>query len=257
MVSTQSFLFMAIAGAMSVIFPILILIWASKRGILSWKSVGIGALIFLVFSQILEKILHLYVFQWSDLSSNLENPWLFALYGGFAAAIFEEGGRVIAFKYFLRKQQKWGDAVSYGVGHGGMEALLIGGLGAINLMIYSSLINNGSFDALVGSQLPKEQALMLKETLLSNDTWTYLLGGMERFIAIILQIALSVLVFYGLRSGKYKFVLYAVLLHVAFDFAPAMYQKGYINIWAAEGILLLLTIPSVFVIIQAKEWIEG
>ena len=49
------------------------------------------------------------------------------LYGGLMAGVFEETGRYVSFKWFLKKETRIQDGLSYGIGHGGIEAMLIVG----------------------------------------------------------------------------------------------------------------------------------
>ncbi|PKG23375.1 hypothetical protein CWS01_12215 [Niallia nealsonii] len=117
-----------------------------------------GVLIFFVSSQVLEKILHIAVLaptgtqlKWSA------NPYLFALYGGLAAGIFEEIGRFFAFKLLLKKNHQYRDGLSYGLGHDGIEAILIRGVSALSSIILYSMVQSGALSNVGGSQIPKEQ----------------------------------------------------------------------------------------------------
>lgn len=118
---------------------------------MSWRSLLVGIVIFIVFSQILEKIVHFIVLsptgtelKWSS------NPYLFALYGGLAAGIFEEIGRYFAFKVWLKNNHQFNDGLSYGLGHGGIEAIFIGGMSALNSLLISSMIKTGNLETILG-----------------------------------------------------------------------------------------------------------
>ena len=58
----------------------------------------------------------------------LENPYVFAIYGGLTAGIFEELGRFVAFFFLLKKYLDYKDGFAYGIGHGGIESILVGGI---------------------------------------------------------------------------------------------------------------------------------
>ncbi|TMC55228.1 MAG: YhfC family intramembrane metalloprotease, partial [Chloroflexi bacterium] len=45
---------------------------------------------------------------------------------GLAAGIFEEVARWVAYRYFLKTTRTWREALMFGTGHGGMEAILLG-----------------------------------------------------------------------------------------------------------------------------------
>ena len=53
---------------------------------------------------------------------------LYALYGGLAAGLFEETGRLLAFRFILKPHTARITALSYGIGHGGIEAFWVMGL---------------------------------------------------------------------------------------------------------------------------------
>ena len=64
--------------------------------------VGVGVLIFIGFTQILETPFHLFMRGNPAIAPILENPFVFALYGGLTAGIFEELGRFVAFFFLLK-----------------------------------------------------------------------------------------------------------------------------------------------------------
>ncbi len=69
---------------------------------------------------------------------------LLMTYGIFAAGIFEETGRLLAFLITKRHYKDIDSAVSYGVGHGGIEAAAVVGLGMLNGVILAVMINSGT-----------------------------------------------------------------------------------------------------------------
>ena len=78
----------------------------------------------------------------------LENPFVFALYGGLTAGIFEELGRLLPSSSY-KKYQEYKDGFAYGIGHGGIESILVGGFSAFQALIFANSINNGSFAQMV------------------------------------------------------------------------------------------------------------
>jgi uncharacterized membrane protein YhfC len=183
----------------------------------------------------------------------MENPWIYAIYGGLAAGIFEETGRLAAFKFFIKKHRQWKDGLAYGIGHGGIEAIILAGVGAINNLIYSLSINKGNFDALIGSKLPSETAMQLKNSLI-NTHWTlFFISGIERCFAIAIQIGLSILVIYAVRNRKYVYYLLAILIHALIDFPAALVQKGVLTIWTVEGVAFAACIIGIYWIIKSKK----
>ncbi|WP_102347865.1 YhfC family intramembrane metalloprotease [Bacillus sp. Marseille-P3661] len=237
-------------------FPTALIIYLKRKHTFSWKSFFIGIVIFIVFSQILEKLLHLLVI---DLSSPVpalkmtDSKIAFVLYGALAAGVFEELGRYFGFKVLLRKNRNYYDGLSFGIGHGGIEAILIGALTAINSLVIANLINNGMFDATIGASAPPEQVEQIKNQIMNSNFAMSIVAGLERVFAILLHIAFSLIVLLGVREHKFIYVVYAIGLHALLDIAPALYQVGILtNIWVIELIIAFFGISALYFIIKVK-----
>ena len=90
----------------------------------------------LLFAFILESGAHRIVLSLPAGSVIKGSIWLYALYGGFMAGLFEETGRYLAFSFALKKYRaKNVNALMYGAGHGGFEAVVVVGLTMINKKI--------------------------------------------------------------------------------------------------------------------------
>ena len=103
------------------------MLWFRRRGG-KWIAFLTGAVTFILFALILESILHNLLFLtplWAVFQGNI---WLYGLYGSLATGVFEETGRLLAFKLFLKSEREPITALSYGIGHGGAEAILLVGL---------------------------------------------------------------------------------------------------------------------------------
>ena len=75
------------------------------------------------------------------------------------AALFEETGRYIAFRIFLKNHTERETAVSYGLGHGGIECIIVLGLGHLQNYTYCQLINNGQMDKLIDKMAGNDTAI--------------------------------------------------------------------------------------------------
>lgn len=254
MVSNLSLAGMVFSLLVSFLLPIGLIIFARKRYGAYFSTIAVGALVFFIFALILESLLHLYVLKVNPATKALmDNHWIYAIYGGLAAGIFEETGRFIAFKYFLKKRREWKDGLAYGIGHGGIEAMLLAGFGAINNLIYSLAINKGNFNSLIGSKLPVETGEQLKNSLIDSHWTLFFLSGIERCFAIAIQIGLSILVIYAVKNRKYIYFLLAILIHALIDFPAVLAQRGVLNIWVVEGVAFVACIIGVYWIIKSKK----
>lgn len=253
MVGTMTMVFIGLMIVLSVGVPVAALIYFKRKLHISWKPILIGALIFVVFSQILEKALHVYVLQINPQAAEwLSHPLIYAIYGGLAAGIFEEVGRFIGFRYLLKFYREWKDGIANGIGHGGIEAIFIGGLGALNFVTFTVLINSGSFEQLLQIQGDTSSLLAIKDQLVNNP-WTVFLAGWERVFAFVFHLGMSIFVLYAVRSKKTIFLLYAIFIHAAYDFiAVLLTNVWHANLFAVEGYVFIIAVLSVIFIIKSK-----
>lgn len=245
MVKNLSIIFMGISLILSLGLPIGGIIYLKVKHKVSLKVFFIGMLAFFITVQVLEAPIHNYFLNINENTSAflLNNPVAYMLYGGLMAGIFEETARLISFKYLIKDRNDI-TAVTYGVGHGGIEAILIGGVSSLNAIAYSLLINNGGF------QSTMEKALVSKEVIsttynhfVNSSSILWLMPGLERVIAMIIQISLSIIVFYAVKERKYIFFLVAILIHAVIDFPAALYQVGVItNVYIVEVITFIIAI---------------
>lgn len=147
------------------------------------------------------------------------------------AGLFEETGRFAAFQ-LLRRSGKGGtpqDALIYGAGHGGMEAVLLVGLTNVSNLLLSFWLNTGTLEQHMG-QLDDAAAQALAAAV-AAPPHTYLWGGLERIVAVAIHISLSVLVWRAVerRASLWLFPA-AIALHAGVDacaiLAAAPYAPG-------------------------------
>ena len=230
-----------------VVFLIAAIWYAKKKYKINFAVLGLGAVAFFVSSQVLEKIVHLIVLhpqKDGTVPLMTENPLLYVIYGICMAALFEETARLIFFKWLEKKRKlEDRDALAYGLGHGGLEMLYLGMGSLISLLILFSLIQSSNTD--VANLLPKSTL----ETVQSLSVWQVYLLGVERVLALVLQIGLSIWVYQSVRQKKWIYLLAAYGLHALFDLAPALSQVGWIaNPLLVEFILLVELLVFIWLI---------
>ena len=241
-VSTASIVGILFTLAVSVGVPIILMILVRIKTRARISTFFIGCGFFIGFALILEPILHVIVLAAAGdiLQSNI---FLYGLYGGLAAALFEETGRFIAMKFCMKKCLDKGNALMYGVGHGGVEAIIIVGLTSINNLIYSIMINNGGIQQTMSLLEPSMQETLYSQiqALWQLPAYQFYLGGVERILAIVLQICLSVFVYKAVKTGQKKFLAGAFLLHFTVDFLTVVTTGLGFPAWAVELEVLVMT----------------
>ena len=238
---------------MLALFAILIAaVWyARKKYKINFAVLGLGAVAFFASSQVLEKIVHLLVLHpQKDGTVPLmsENPLLYVIYGISMAALFEETARLIFFKWLEKKRTlEDSDALAYGLGHGGLELLYLGMGSLISLLILFSLLESSNPD--LANLLPKNTL----ETVQSLSGWQVYLLGVERVLALVMQIGLSFWVYQAVRQKKWIYLVAAYGLHALFDLAPSLSQVGWLSnpllvegLLAAEVIIFIYFTKTIF-----------
>ncbi len=225
-VPAQSMNFMCISIAIAILLPLVLLVYYRFRKHASILSFFVGCLVMLIFAFVLEQIVHSAVFASPAGAKIQANIWMYALYGGLMAGLFEETGRFLAFKTVLKsKRDNNANALMYGAGHGGFEAIVLLGITMINNLTWSILINSGRTD-LITDKLSGDalsQAQQAIQALITTPSYQFILGSVERVFAIVLQISFSVLVWFAAKKLS-SLILYpaAILLHFIVDAVTAV-----------------------------------
>ncbi|WP_294476635.1 YhfC family intramembrane metalloprotease [uncultured Ruminococcus sp.] len=239
-----------VSGALMILAALTYFFIVCKKIKLNVKALIVGAVVFPVFALGLKNILQypLLIADTPVARAAADNVWLLCFIGAVCAGLFEETGRFIAFKTVLKNCKSREDSVSYGLGHGGFEAVYLG-LYNISLIAMGLIVNNSGVDAVLkGAEGAARDSAVeqlrgyAEQTLLSG-----LLGGFERIPAIALQIGLSMLVFAAARQkGKGWLYPLAIFLHALVDFTIAFYKAGYFGLAVFEMIFVAVTAVIVF-----------
>ena len=249
-VPTLSIVFMVISCLIAFLVPVGLLLYFRIKKKADILPFFVGCAVMLIFAFVLEQLAHSLILGSAAGIIIQKNTLLYALYGGLMAGLFEETGRFVAFKTVLkRKQEKDQNALMYGAGHGGFEAIVILGLAMINNIIYSVFLNTGHTEVITntlsGDALTKVE--MTFTELATIQSYQFLLGGVERLLVITLQISFSVLVWFAAKK-KDKLYLYpvAVLMHLVVDSVAVLMSQNGVSVLLIEGVLCLLTLVCVW-----------
>ena len=271
-VGTTSFIWLIIGAVIWIAVPVVIAIVWKIRKKEAFTTILIGAAAFLLFAMILEKLIqNVLVFPTAmglpdqAISRFLNaNPVLLALVAGLFPGIFEETGRLVAFKTVLRKRKNRETSISYGIGHGCFEVIMILGITYIEYIVFAVMINAGIFGTVIDqvvSQAP-EQLRSVEAIVSMLTTFSFAdlgIAFVERIFAVLFHIGASIFVFYACKN-KNHFWLYplAIILHTAMDFVAALSLFGVIELtaWALEGIVAvfgLLTFFCAYLLLYKKD----
>ena len=155
---------------------------------------------------------------------------LMALLGGLLPGLFEETGRLVAYRTVLKnKLDNDANALMYGAGHGGVEALAILVVSMLSNLAFAITINRGGIDTLTAGLGDAEQAQLEVQlsALATTPAWHFLLGIVERIFAVAAHLGFSVMVWFAVKQRKTSLYLLAVALHAVMDAVTVvMTQEG-------------------------------
>ncbi|OAJ55570.1 hypothetical protein A6V36_30015 [Paraburkholderia ginsengiterrae] len=211
-----------------------------------------GIAVFALFAMVIERALNDYVFHRNEATSAfLSNPLVFVVYGALIAGICEEVGRFIAMRLMLRRAAAKsgaapqaagkgavatdGAGLTYGLGHGGAEAWLVGVLVQIQWILFAVFENRGQLDGYLGN-LPPESIMRIHLILASLSPQTAGIFALERVAALVFQIGLSVLMWRGVRAGWRGILPLAIVLHALVDVPAAMFQAQLVPLAAVDAV---------------------
>ena len=253
MVAIGSIIMMGVNALIGIAVPILLAWWITRKRRASWRSVLTGAGVFILFALILESLVHQVVLKGPHGPAILGNTLYYAIYGGLMAGLFEETGRFVCMKLVLRRDPSAPrTAVAYGIGHGGVEMLVIFGVTMVSNLTISVLMNAGMIDTILAT-VPEANRAQVAGQFAQLETLgiSILLTGLwERFSAIVLQIGLSVIVWTAVRRGGRWLWLFpaAILLHALVDAVAVLLMKS------ASMLVTEIVVCAVAVAVAAIGW---
>ncbi|EDZ98735.1 putative transmembrane lipoprotein [Burkholderia sp. H160] len=136
-----------------------------------------------------------------------------------------------------------GAALSYGLGHGGAEAWMVGVLVQLQWLVFAVLENRGRLGDYLGN-LPPEAVMRVHLILASLTPQLAGIFALERIAALVFQIGLSVLMWRGVRAGSRSILPVAIVAHALIDVPAAMTQARLLPLAAVDTIY---AVAAVFV----------
>lgn len=244
-VPTSNILAMVFTLLVAVGLPVLLLIVWKVKAKSKLYPFFLGCITFVVFALVLEQICHVVV---QLLTGTLltDNILFYALYGGLAAGLFEETGRLLAMKFCMKKDLEKKNAIMYGIGHGGIEAILLIGMTYVSNLSLAITINRGALGEVMTtleSTQPGSSAAFLAQIapLWEYPASQFMMAGVERIGAIGLHIVMSYLVYLAVKKGKLGWYGLSILVH-------AMANAGTVLL---AQVLPLAVVELVFIVFVA------
>lgn len=236
-------------GLLMIAMPIVLGIYLTRLFKLGWRLWWIGAAVF-----ILSQVGHI-PFNWMMsilLNKTLLVNWpqtaqtvLNAVFLGLSAGLWEEGARYSMYRWWAKDARSWRKGLLAGAGHGGAEAIILGGL-VLYAFIQMTAIRSTDLSTLV----PANQLDLARQQVAAywSATWhDSLLGALERLFTIPTHIALAVLVLQAFTRKQSWWLWLAVGYHALIN-AIAVLLVGKVGVYWTEAIIGGFAILSLFII---------
>lgn len=231
-----------LAGQVTLVTVGVVVAWvvAGRRLPAPWSAIGWGALTF-PLSQVARFALVMPVTflltQVMGPNLGVVNTILLVVTSG----LFEETARWIVLRHWAKRVRSWEGGVAFGLGHGGIEAILLFGIAALNgiVLLLTADTVRASVRGAAPDQLPAVDAQI--SALQALTVGSAAAGVYERILAIVVHIGLTLIVLRGVRTGAWQWWLTAVILHCAINgIVVAAAQLG--GALAAESLLTVLAL---------------
>jgi len=243
-------------GFLMIAMPIVLGIYLTRRFKLSWRLWWIGAAIFVLsqvghipFNWVVSVLLNkTALVNWPHTAQTIFN----VVFLGLSAGLWEEGARYAMYRWWAKDARSWRKGFLAGAGHGGAEAILLGGL-VLYAFIQMAAIRSTDLSTLI----PANQLDLARQQVAAywSATWyDSLLGALERLFTLPTQIALSVLILQAFTRKQGWWVWLAVGYHALVD-ATAILLVGNVGPYWTEAIIggfAILSLVIIFVLCQPE-----
>ena len=224
-VSNSSIAAMCVTLFISMVLPVIVLIvYALKNKRQGVSSAWfIGAAGFFVTQMVIRVPILSALSSMPGFVAFAENQYvLYALMLGLTAALFEVAGRYASAK-IMSKNLTFTKGFAAGLGHGGIEAIVLIGMTYVSNLLYVAMINTGAIEGVIAQTEAmgvdvSAEVYALVDTLVNGPAYLYLLAGYERILAMIGHVAMTLVVFYFMsKEETLKGIGICVLYHFVMD----------------------------------------
>lgn len=243
--------FFTLGVLMMFLLPFLLAYFLFRRRRMDWGLFAIGAVTF-VLSQVGHIPFNAAILPKLPALQQPENLIWLGLFLGLSAGLFEETARWLTFRFWAKNARHWQEGMMVGLGHGGIESILVGLIAAIN----GGLIFAANIDPILLQTFPADvqNALNVQATLLfSRPPYELLAGGLERLFAITFHLSASLLVMQCFIRRQWFWLPLAIGLHTLFNFVAVMAAGNIENPMLVEGLIGLLALFSLVIILWLRQ----
>ncbi|ALX14837.1 hypothetical protein P350_25290 [Burkholderia cepacia JBK9] len=231
------------AGVVALIAPAMLAVAWRCRTQVPLRVFFYGMLTFFVFQPVLRLSWQMPLFYWLGTGPRWRVPIL--VFAALTAGLFEECGRWVAFRYLLPKRHDMQTAVMLGFGHGGLEAMLLVGVGFV-------VLGTGYLLADAGYAVSAGNRSLIGAQFAAMTPGSPFLALFERASAMAAHVGLSLIVLQAFVRGTKRWLAYAIAFHFMFDLAAVLLTRY----WHVDTVLVevLLFVCSVALLGLGMRW---
>ncbi len=240
--------------AIMMALPVGLAIFLARRFKAGWGLFGIG-----VGSFILSQVVHIPFNSWvlepvvKRLGLSLDQGGLqlaaVGLLYGLSAGLFEEITRALGYRFFIKEDRDWVSGMMYGVGHGGIEAILLGALALVAFVQVMVLRDVDLSTVVAPNQVDLARSQI--EAYWAMPWYQAILGAVERLSALPVQVSLSLMVLQAFRRKQAWWLGLAIGWHTLVD-AVAVFALQTWNVYLTEAIVAVFGVASIVIILAFR-----
>jgi len=224
--------------------PVILAVVLRRYFQVPWLLFGIGTLTF-IGSQVVHIPLNNLLVDLGVLPQNAKEGWdLTRMVGilGLTAGLCEELARAAGYA-LLRKFRRLEDGLMLGIGHGGVESMVLGGV-LTAATISSLMMLRGQNLQELGLNADQMETLTLQMELFTRSAWSGFAPFFERLLAMTLHVILSVLVWKAFSERNAWYVVFAIVYHALVDAFGVFVAVRTSNLWLIEAVFLAFVLPG-------------
>lgn len=244
---------LAAGSLLTLLGPVAAGLWWSRRSgapISAWAK---GALVFFVSQCVLRLPWQIPLGIWlgPHIHGSYVRGYAWIAASALTAGLFEEVGRWFGYRWLVKGERSFRVGVQFGLGHGGIEAMLLVGVSLGGALVVYLLLATGHMPPMNAEAHDKVVAAMA--AMHAGDLGA---GILERIMAMTVHVGLSLLVLQGIVRGSRAWLAGAIAAHFAVDFVSvsgAVLLKSH-GAFAAELAVVPAFLAAVATILRARRW---
>lgn len=214
--------------------PVIAALWVRRKTKGPWEALGWGVLTFTVSQLVLRLPWQIPLGLWlkDDLARSpaLLLAWL--AFSASTAALFEETARYVVFRRFYRREHSFRAGLMFGIGHCGIESIVLVGL---------TIASSAAIYFLLGHGVPLPFTDEVRATVVKQYAGVTPLhatmGGVERLCSMVVHVTATMLVLRSVTTGQKRWYCYALGYHALGNLAAVEFTRHF-GVFQAESFLV-------------------